>query len=169
MEKFFQTASYVLSGIVVAILGYSLYSSSEPISVIHGNQGGYPLLFTLDKTNDPVSKMLIREFRNACEVVEENGDTHFFAEPADMILWLSGKPVGKHYRLWVYTIDTGRWINAKLAWYGVTDKTVMGYGFGAREKRCESCIDYRELQKRIHQNQTLLNPKVRKALLEDRY
>ena len=168
-KRVFKIISYVLLIGIVTILGYSIYSSSEPVSVVHGNKGHYPLLFTLEKTNDPVSKMLIRDFANACEVVEENGDTYFFAEPADMLLWLKEKPRGKRYWLWVYTIDTNRWINAKFAWYGVTDKTVMGYGFGARERKCKKCIDFEELTKRIHQNQTLLNPKVRKELLEDNY
>ena len=166
---FFRVISYILLVTIMIIIGYSIYYENEPVSVIHGNKGHYPLLFTLEKTNDPISKMLIRDFSNSCEVVKENGDTYFFAEPADMIIWLKDKPRGKRYWLWVYTIDTNRWINAKLAWYGITDKTVMGYGFGAREKKCKKCIDFEELTKRIHQNQTLLNPKVRKELLEDNY
>ncbi len=169
MKKYFQSLSYILLSIIIIIIVYSLYTENEPVSVISGNKGHYPLLFTLNKTNDPISKMLIRNFENACEIVEENGDTYFFAEPADMIIWLSNKPKGKRYWLWVYTIDTNRWINAKLAWYGTTDKTVMGYGFGARERKCKKCINFEELTKRIHQNQTLLNPKVRKELLEDNY
>ena len=169
MRKFFKKLSYILSITIGLILGYSLYTQSEPVSVLHKNIGHYPLNFTLNKTNDPISKMLIRDFTNACEVVEENGDTYFFAEPADMMIWLQDKPRGKRYWLWVYTIDTNRWINAKLAWYGVTDKTVMGYGFGARERKCKKCIDFEELTKRVYQNQTLLNPKVRKELLEDNY
>ena len=166
---FFRIMSYLLSASIVGIIGYSLYQRSEPVSVIHGNYGHYPLLFTLEKTNDPISKMLIRTFENSCEVVEANGDTHFFAEPADMLLWLKEMPRGQHYWRWVYTIDTHRWINATLAWYGIRDKTVMGYGFGARERRCHSCIDFETLQQRMRDNQTLLNPKVRKALLEDNY
>ena len=169
MERFFKLISYLLLSLITIILIYSLYSSSEPVSVVHGNRGHYPLIFTLEKTNDTISKMVIRDFRNSCEVVEESGDTYFFAEPADMLFWLFDKPRGERYWLWVYTIDTNRWINAKLAWYGVTDKTVMGYGFGARERRCKKCIDFKELEKRIQQNQTLLNPKVRRELLEDNY
>lgn len=169
MSKLFGILSYLLTLAIIILLGYAHYRSDEPVTIIRGNTAGYPLHFRLEKTNDPISKMLIREYRNACEVVETNGDTHFFAEPADMLLWLQSKPRGTHYTQWVYTIDTHRWIKAELAWYGVTDKTVMGYGFGAREKRCATCIDYPTLQRRIRHNQTLLNPKVRKALLEDRY
>ena len=169
MQRVFKILSYILLLTISAIIGYSLYSSNEPISLIKGNKGHYPLNFTLNKTNDPISKMLIRSYENACEVVEENGDTHFFAEPADMILWLKKRPRGKKYWLWVYTVDTHRWIKAQLAWYGVTDKTPMGYGFGARERKCKNCIDFKELQQRVYHNQTLLNPKVRKELLEDNY
>lgn len=161
--------TYILIFLIVLIVSYSLYSSQEPVSVVHNNTTYHPISFTLKKTNDTISKMLIRDYENACEVVLQNGDTWFFAESADMVLWLKTQPIGTKKHLWVYTIDTHRWIDATIAWYGIRDKTVMGYGFGARERRVGDAIDYEEMKKRVLHSQTLLNPKVRKKLLQDNY
>jgi len=168
-ERVFKILSYILAVSAFGLIAFSIYKSDEPVSVIRGNKLGYPLPFTLNKTNDTISKMLIRSYENACEVVKESGDTYFFAEPADMILWLKEQPIGEKMKLWVYTIDTKRWIDANLAWYGVRDKTIMGYGFGAREGKTKESIDFKEMRRRVLHNETLLNPKIRKRLLEDNY
>lgn len=169
IKKLYTTITYILLFCVVTIIGYSSYLSDEPISVIHSNNSHTPLNFALNKTNDTISKMLIRERQNSCQVILKNGDTWFFAEPGDMILWLKEKNIGKNIYQWVYTVDTNRWIEVHLAWYGIRDKTVMGYGFAAREKRSKDSISYEEMRRRMLHGETLLNPRIRKHLLEDLY
>jgi len=168
-QVFYNFTTTLLGLAVVVILIFSLYKSNEPVSVVYGNTNYSPLEFELKQTNDTISKMLIRDRENSCEVVLESGATWFFAEPADMVLWLKDRRVGEKNRLWVYTIDTKRWIEARIAWYGIRDKTVMGYGFGAREVKTQECIDYESMSKRVLHGETLLNPRMRKHLLEDNY
>jgi len=161
--------SALLFWTVVSILVYALMQHHDPVSVVHGNFERNPLEFTLEETNDVVCKMLIRSRENSAEAVDEKGDTHFFNDPGCMVLWLREQPKAHRYQLWIYTLDTHRWIDARLAWYGVRDKTVMGYGFGAREKKHPDAIDFDTMYRRMIHSETLLNPKIRKSLLEDRY
>ena len=169
MKKFYTLLSYLLSVVVVSIVIYTSYKSTKPIQVIHSNYAHIPLPIALEKTNDTISKMLIRKKQNSCELITQSGDTWFFAEPADMVLWQKeNRPTQKIY-MWVYTIDTNRWLDAKIAWFSIREKTVLGYGFGAREYKCKDCISYKEMHKRVLHNETLLNPRIRKRLLEDVY
>ncbi len=159
----------ILALSVAVIIGYSLYTNDEPIVSMGGNTQRRPILFPLEHTVDPVSKMLIRRYDDACEAILSSGETYFFAEPADMVLWLRERQLLRPPVLWVYTRDTGRWIPARKAWYGVRDATPMGYGFGVREHRCARCLPYREMRRRVLQGESLLNPRIRKRLLEDNY
>jgi hypothetical protein len=169
MQRFFRYGSYLLALGVVVIIGYALAQRDEPVWVVRGNYAMEPLDFKLNHTNDPISKMLIRQRENAAEAVGEDGRTYFFNDPGDLILWLKDQPVGARIKLWVYTIDTHRWIDARIAWYGIRDRTVMGYGFGAREQRCDECISFDQMRLRMLHDETLLNPVIRKRLLEDHY
>jgi nitrous oxide reductase accessory protein NosL len=82
-----------------------------------------------------------------------------------MVEWLEKKSFKKEAKIWVYTLDTNQWIDAKKAWYGVTDKTAMHSGFGAREEKIEKSIDFSEMSLRALRGETLANPKIRKKLL----
>jgi len=169
-NKSMQITAYFTFSIIIGILLYSIIQKQEPVSVVKGNYDFTPLNFTLENTNDTICKMLIRERENSAQVILANGDTYFFNDPGCMILWIKEyKKNNKIAKLWIYTTDTHRWIDAKMAWYGIRDKSVMGYGFGAREKKCKGCIDFKEMRIRMLHNETLLNPVIRKRLLEDNY
>ena len=169
MQRFFRYGSYLLALATVGVLSFSLYQRDEPVWVVKGNHAMKPLNFELDHTNDTISKMLIRQRENSAQAVGEDGCTYFFNDPGDLILWLKDQSVGASIKLWVYTLDTHRWIDARIAWYGVRDQTVMGYGFGARQHRCSACISFKKMQLRMLHDETLLNPVIRKRLLEDNY
>ena len=151
------------------LIFYSLATRDEPLLRATGNHNGYPINFTLEHTIDPISKMLIRHYENAAEAVLSNGDTYFFGEPADMVLWLEEKRKKNIRNLWVYTQDTHRWLRAQKAWYATKEHTPIGYGLGAREHRCDHCIPYSIMRRRVLNEETLLNPRIRKRLLEDNY
>jgi hypothetical protein len=161
--------SVILGIAIIFILLYSLMQKHDPISIIKGNTEQRPLVFILKDTNDIVCKMLIRSYTNSAQIVDEKGNTHFFNDPGCMILWFHEQSNKKYMKLWVYSLDTKRWINARFAWYGVRDKTIMGYGFGAREKKKEGAIGFQEMYHRMIHDETLLDPKIRKSLLEDSY
>ncbi|SFV63744.1 hypothetical protein MNB_SV-3-505 [hydrothermal vent metagenome] len=152
---------------IAAVIFVSMAKKSQPITIVKGNTQKKPLPIKLNFTNDSQCKMLITKKDNTAEVIAPDGKTWFFDDPGCMVLWLQHKPFKESAVLWVYTLDTKRWIDAKKAYYGVKDHTEMHYGFGAREKRTKSCIDFNEMQLRMYRGENLTNPKIRKKLLEN--
>lgn len=116
-------------------------------------------------TNDPYCKMLLTTIRNSMQVVSPDGNTWFFDDPGCMVLWLQDQPFKQSAKIWVHTIDSKKWIDAKTAWYGIKDQTEMGYGFAARKEQTEGTIDFNEMQLRMLRGENLANPKIRKKLL----
>jgi len=109
--------------------------------------------------------MVIKELRNSAQVISPDGKTWFFDDVGCMVLWLKDKPFKDSAKLWVYTVDTNRWIDAKEAKYGIKDHTAMHYGFGARERETNETISFEEMQLRMYRGENLTNPKIRKKLL----
>jgi nitrous oxide reductase accessory protein NosL len=150
---------------IVALIFVSLARKEQPVTIVKGNTAFKPLPIKLNATNDTQCKMLIKSERNAVEVIAPDGRTWFFDDPGCMTLWLQDKAWKERAKIWVHTLDTKRWIDARKAWYGVKDATAMHYGFGAREKRCKECIGFHEMQLRMLRGENLTNPKIRKKLL----
>ncbi len=150
---------------VLAVILVSVSKKEQPVTIVKGNRAFKPLPIKLDFTNDTECKMLIKTERNAAEVIAPDGRTWFFDDPGCMILWLQDKDFKDKAVIWVHTIDTKHWIDAKKAWYGVKDHTAMHYGFGAREHKCGDCIDFEEMRLRMLRGENLTDPRIRKKLL----
>lgn len=150
---------------IIAIIFISMAKDKQPITIVKNNTQMKALPLKVNFTNDSYCKMLITTERNSVQVVSPNGNTWFFDDPGCMVLWIQDKSFKEKAKIWVYSIDTKKWIDAKHAWYGVTDQTEMHYGFGAREHKVEGNIDFKEMQLRILRGEHLGNPKIRKKLL----
>ena len=159
---------FIVVVLFLGVVGFIFISNAKkdaPITVVSGNKEFKPLPIKLNKTNDTQCAMLIKSERNAAEVIAPDGRTWFFDDPGCMVLWLKDKPFKDKAKLWVHTIDTNRWIDARKAYYGVKDHTEMHYGFGAREKETNETIDFNEMTLRMYRGENLTNPKIRKKLL----
>jgi copper chaperone NosL len=150
---------------IIAIIFISMAKDKQPITIVKNNTQMKALPLKVNFTNDSYCKMIITTERNSMQVVSPDGDTWFFDDPGCMVLWIQDKSFKDDAKLWVHTIDTKRWIDAKKAWYGVVDRTEMHYGFGARENEVEGTIDYKEMELRMLRGEHLANPKIRKKLL----
>lgn len=150
---------------ISAIIFISIAKENQPLTIEKGNRDKKALDFKLNFTNDSYCKMIINKRENSLEVVNSDGQTWFFDDPVCMVKWLENKSFKKEAKIWVYTLDTNQWIDAKKAWYGVTDKTAMHSGFGARENKTEKSIDFTEMSLRSLRGETLDNPKTSKKLL----
>jgi len=150
---------------IIAGIFVSMAKKDGPITIVSGNKEAKPLPIQLNKTNDTQCAMLIKSEENAAEVVAPDGRTWFFDDPGCMVLWLKDKPFKDQAKLWVHTIDTKTWIDARKAHYGVTDHTEMHYGFGARAKPTPKSIDFEEMTLRMYRGENLTDPKIRKKLL----
>jgi len=165
MKKLLPLLSIALLIAVIAIVFVSLAKKEAPVTIVKGNTAFKPLPIKINHTNDTQCAMLIKSEHNAAEVIAPDGRTWFFDDPGCMILWLKERDWADKAVLWVHTIDTNRWIDARKAWYGIRDATEMRYGFGAREKKCDECIDFEEMRLRMLRGENLTNPKIRKKLL----
>jgi len=165
MKKLLPLLSIALLIAVIAIVFVSMAKKDAPVTIAKGNMAFKPLPIKLGKTNDTQCAMLIKSNRNAAEAIAPDGRTWFFDDPGCMMTWLKSREWADKAVLWVHTLDTKRWMDARKAWYGVTDVTEMHYGFGAREKKCKGCIDFEEMRLRMLRGENLTNPKIRKKLL----
>lgn len=150
---------------IIAIIFISMAKDKQPITIVKNNTEMKALPLKVNFTNDSYCKMLITTERNSMQVVSPDGNTWFFDDPGCMVLWIEDKPFKEDAKIWVHTIDTQKWVDAKKAWYGVVDKTEMHYGFGARENHVEGSIDFNEMRLRMLRGEHLVNPKIRKKLL----
>jgi len=151
--------------VVVAVIAISALKKDTPITISKGNRAQKPLPIKLNKTNDTECAMLIKTEKNAAEVALKDGRTWFFDDPGCMVKWLKDKPFKDSAKLWVHTVDSNKWIDAKEAKYKVTYHSAMHYGFGSLELGDSKSIDFKEMTLRMYRNETLANPKFRKKLL----
>ena len=155
---------FVILGIT-AVIFISMAKNDQPVTIVKGNMEMKALPLKVNFTNDPYCKMLIIEQRNSTQVVSPDGKTWFFDDPACMVLWLQDKAFKDTAKLWIHSIDTKQWIDARKAWYGRSDRTAMHYGFGAREHKTENVIDFTTMSLHVLRGEHLGNPKIRKMLL----
>ena len=164
MKKVLPLLVTVVFMAIVAMIVISMAKENQPITIVKGNMGMTPIDIKLNATNDTHCKMIIKSLDNSAEVVSPDGRTWFFDDPGCMVLWMKGKAFKDNAKLWVHTIDTQKWVDAKKAHYGITDHTAMHYGFGARENSVEGTIDYNEMRLRMLRGENLTDPKIRKKL-----
>jgi len=150
---------------IIAVIIISMAKDKQPVTILKNNIEMKALPLKVNFTNDPYCKMLITTERNSVQVVSPDGDTWFFDDPGCMILWIQEKSFRDNAKIWIHAIDTKRWIDARNAWYGIADQTEMHYGFGAREKKAEGTIDFKEMELRMLRGENLANPKIRKKHL----
>ena len=165
MKKVLPLLVTVVFMAIVAMIVISMAKENQPITIVKGNMGMTPIDIKLNATNDTHCKMIIKSLDNSAEVVSPDGRTWFFDDVGCLVLWLEGKKFKESANLWVYAIDTKKWLDAKKAHYGVTDHTAMHYGFGARESKIDKSISFDEMRLRMLRGENLTNPKIRKKLL----
>jgi len=145
-----------------------LFSGCEKREVATNvSKNGEPVKIKLGVTMDPQCGMEVEKMLHASEVILKDGRTFIFDDPGCMVLWLNKnhyKP--KDVKLWTYSDDTHRWIDAKKAHYTLTDSTPMHYGFGAYEKNSsKKTVSFEEMRLKMLRGENLTNPKIRKKLL----
>jgi len=113
----------------------------------------------------PQCHMDVKSLTDSAELIRD-GKVTVFDDPGCMVLWMDAHQIDpSQVKLWVYTRDTHRWIDATKAHYSQTDPTPMGYGFGAYEKPAKDRIPFEEMRLRVLRGLTLKDPKIRKKLL----
>jgi hypothetical protein len=65
----------------------------------------------------------------------------------------------------IFSNDTKRYIDAKVAYFIINDKTPMNYGFVAYENEVNDSIKADEVELKILRGEHMANPKIRKQIL----
>lgn len=159
---FLLLALFVLALVLVFLL---LASSKKMIVVTEGNFAQTPIEMSVGLYQDSDCGMVIDDLRDAAQVISKDGKSWFFHDHGGFIKWLEGKKLNDNVKIWVMSRDTKRFIDAKEAFYSLTDETAMGYGFGAYEKSSDDLVTFDIMRLRMLRGETLNNPLIRKELL----
>jgi len=149
---------------IVAIF-LSLASSKNMIVVVDDNFDAIPIEMKEGKYQDSDCGMVIDDMRDISQVISPSGKTWFFHDHGGFVKWIEDKEFKHSAKIWVKTRDTKKWLDAKDAYYSLTDKTAMGYGFGAYEKMKKNFVDFDTMRLRMLRGETLNNPSIKKQLL----
>ncbi len=156
----------VLSLVAIIVTIFLLVASQKQMIVIkEGNIDKVPLEMQLNRYQDSDCGMVIDDMDYVSQVVAPTGKTWFFHDHGGFVNWLKDKEFKDEAVIWVMSLDTKRFIDAKIASYSLTDDTPMGYGFGAYEKKASTHIDFDTMRLRMLRGETLNNPHIRKQLL----
>ncbi|MBN2816409.1 MAG: hypothetical protein JXQ67_06965 [Campylobacterales bacterium] len=161
-------APYLTVGVIVlliVLLFLSLGKAQKMVVIKEDNLEKIPLQIVLHKYQDSDCGMIIEDLTYASQVVAPDGKTWFFHDHGGFIHWLDTKSFKDEAVIWVMSRDTHEWIDAKKAFYSVSEITPMGYGFGAYKKKQDGFIDYDTMRLRALRGETMNNPKIRKQLL----
>ncbi|MDD3475368.1 MAG: hypothetical protein PHI38_00715 [Sulfurimonas sp.] len=142
-----------------------LASSKKMIVVQEGNFAQIPLEMSAGIYQDSDCGMVIDDLRDASQIIAKDGKSWFFHDHGGFIRWLEDKNLENSIKIWVMSRDTKRWIDAKDAFYSLTDDTPMGYGFGAYEHSSNGLVTFDIMRLRMLRGETLRNPLIRKKLL----
>jgi competence protein ComGC len=154
----------VIISIIVGLF-LSLASKQQMIVVQGGNFKRLPLVMQVDKYQDSDCGMVINDLKDASQVIAPDGKTWFFHDHGGLVHWLEDKSFKDDVKVWVKSRDTKKWIDAKDAFYSLTDKTAMGFGFGAYENKSDKYVDFDTMRLKMLRGETLKNPLIKKQLL----
>lgn len=165
MKKIAPILTILIIVAIIIVLFVSMSSQQKMTTTVENNIEKKALQIIPGHFHDIQCAMTIESLHHACQAVSPSGKTWFFDDPGCMILWLEDKSFKEEAVLWVHTEDTEKWIDAKKAWYTLTDTTPMGYGFGAREIQKEGFIPFSKMRLKMLRGENLTDPKIRKQLL----
>jgi len=147
------------------ILLFAFACSNDPF-VKSGNTERVPLTIEWGKYFCSSCKMPIDSLKYSAQAVLKNGDTYFFDDPGCVALWLNKIKDKNDVKIWMYSLDTKRWIDGRKAFYSIVENTPMFYGFGAHENNQPDFITFKEMFVRMIRGENLTNPKIRKQILD---
>lgn len=102
-------------------------------------------------------RMVLSDRKFSAQAINpDNGRKYVFDDVGCVILWFKENNISWKDKavIWVNDTRTGEWIDARKAFYDVTNITPMGYGFGAHAKKedikaDQEIIDFEEVTKRV--------------------
>ncbi len=165
LKKITPYLTLLLIIIIAIVLFLSMTKNNKLTATIDDNTQKQPIEIIPNKFTDVQCAMTIVDIQYACEVISPSGKTWFFDDIGCLVLWLEDKSFKDEAVLWVKDLDSDKWIDARKAWYSLTNRTPMHYGFAAHVSKKEDVIDFKTMRIKMLQGENLTNPKIRKKLL----
>jgi hypothetical protein len=112
--------------------------------------------------------MVVSERHHAVQVINvKNGRSYMFDDIGCAVLWFDDEKIewASNAKIWITDVTTGKWIDAREAFYDSNNITPMAYGFAAHEskesiKEGEEIMNFEEMGKRIFKIEANKNRKV---------
>ena len=101
--------------------------------------------------------MVVSDRKNTVQAINPTTGKHYlFDDIGCMILWFNDEkiPWENQAVIWVTDAKSGKWINARTAFYDTENITPMAYGFSAHKSKDDiaqgqEIVDYNEVIKRV--------------------
>ena len=101
--------------------------------------------------------MVVSDRKNTTQVKNpDNGKTYMFDDIGCAILWFNDEQIQWKDKavIWITDVNTGKWIDARTAFYDTENITPMAYGFSAHTtketiKSNQEIINFKEVIKRV--------------------
>jgi nitrous oxide reductase accessory protein NosL len=102
-------------------------------------------------------KMVTSDRHHAAQVINpENGRSYMFDDIGCVLLWFDDEKITwkDKAKIWITDVDTGKWIDARTAFYDTHNITPMAYGFAAHTtkesiKAGEEIVHFNKLFERV--------------------
>ena len=102
-------------------------------------------------------KMVTSDRHHAAQVINpENGRSYMFDDIGCVLLWFNEEKIvwQDKAKIWITDVKTGKWIDARTAFYDTHNLTPMAYGFAAHAtkesiKAGEEIVHFNDLSKRV--------------------
>ena len=125
-----------------------------------------PIEFKDNTLQCPHCFMYLVGKKHTAQAIDTAGKTYFFDDPGCLILWIKEQKIASEtLTLWIYSMDTHRWIDMRKAHFDTKEITPMGHGFAAYENAQEGFIDFEEMHLHMLRGESMANPKIKKQLL----
>jgi len=151
---------------IMVTIFITISNKQQMVTIFEGNIAKKPIPIVLNHFQDSDCGMVIDSIEYASQIVAPDGKTWFFHDHGGMIKWLEPKPFKDKATIWVHSLDTNQWIDAKEAYYTRDEETPMEYGFGAYQKNGEHRISFKEMRLLTLRGETMANPTIRRELLK---
>ncbi len=165
MKKLAPILTTIVIMTIIMIVFFSLASKEQMVTVYQDNLTQEPLALNLHHLQDPQCAMVVESRDFAAQLAAKSGKTWIFDDVGCMVLWQEDKVFVDAPKLWVFTMDTQRWIDAQKAYYSLGESTPMRHGFGAHEHPAKGLLSYEEMRLRVLRGEDMTNPRIRKNIL----
>ena len=141
--------SLALFTIVFLILGFTTGCEKKPIGAVEKMHW--------DRDMCERCKMAISERKYAVQIINpKNAHTYKFDDIGCAVLWMEEEKIPWKSKaiIWITDAKTGKWIDARKAFYDTNNITPMAYGFVAHKSKDEiakgeEIIDFNEVARRV--------------------